>query len=145
MNKYIILIILAVVIIGGGIAYRVYLLPQKSVPVTSGKTREITITAKKDQWRFDPEVIEVDRGDKVILHMVNEDNYDHGVAIDKFGISQRMGPNATTNIEFVATQEGDFPLYCSVPCGEGEVDGKHRGHVDMVGKLHVRSIISGTK
>ena len=103
------------------------------------------MTAKKDAWAFEPEVIEAVRGDTIIMTVVNEDNYDHGIAIDAFGISQRMPAESTIKIEFVVTQEGEFPLYCSVPCGEGIVDGKKRTHFDMVNKLHVRSIINETE
>lgn len=145
MNKYLILIIAGVIIIGGGIFYRVFILPASSVPVSTGKIREITIVAKKDEWRFNPEIIEAMRGDKIIATIINEDNYDHGIAIDAFGVSQRMPANGTIKIEFVVTQEGNFPFYCSVPCGEGKVNGKKRGHFDMVGKIHVRSIVSGTQ
>lgn len=142
MNKYFILIIVAAVIIGGGIGYRKYLLPKKSRPVTSGKVREITIRAVKNEWRFEPEDIEAVRGDKIIATVINDDDYDHGIAIDAFGVSQRMPANGTIKIEFVLTQEGDFPFYCSVPCGEGEVNGEKRTHFDMVGKIHARSILS---
>lgn len=142
MNKYFLLIALALLIIGGGVFYRVFLIPQSSVPVISGKVREITIVSEKDHWNFNPEIIEAERGDKIILTVVNKDDYDHGIALDAFGVSQRMPANSTIKIEFVVTQEGDFPFYCSVPCGEGEVDGKKRGHFDMVGKLHVRSMMS---
>lgn len=145
MNKYFILIGVGILIVAGGIIYRVFLLPQSSVPVTTGKVREIAITARKDHWMFEPEIIEAVRGDKIIATIINEDNYDHGIAIDAFGVSQRMPAKGTIKVEFTVTQEGDFPFYCSVPCGEGVVDGKKRGHFDMVGKLHVRSIISETR
>ena len=69
-------------------------------------------------------------------------NYDYGIALDVLGVSQRMPVNSTIKIEFVAIQEGDFPFYCSVPCGEGIVDGHKRTHFDMVGNLHVRSAMS---
>lgn len=141
MNKYILLVILGLLIIGGGIIYRVFLLPKSSVPVTTGKVREITIIAKKNEWRFVPEDFEVERGDKIIATVINEDDYDHGIAIDAFGVSQRMPAKSTIKVEFVVTQEGDFPFYCSVPCGEGEVDGKHRTHFDMIGKLHVKDVV----
>lgn len=142
MNKYIIIIGLGVLVIMGGIVYRVFLLPPESAPVTSGKIREITIVAKKDEWRFAPEEIEVERGDKIIATIVNEDDYDHGIAIDALGVSQRMPAKSTIKVEFTATQEGDFPFYCSVPCGEGVVDGKKRGHFDMVGKIRVKKLVS---
>lgn len=125
--------------------YRLFLIPESSKPVVSGKVREVTVTAVKNEWRFEPEIIEVERGDKIIMTVVNEDDYDHGIAIDAFGVSQRMPAEGTIKIEFIVTQEGEFPLYCSVPCGEGVVDGKKRTHFDMVGKLHVRSIINETR
>ncbi len=145
MNKYFIIGGVIILILIGGISYRVFFLPQGSVPVTTGKVREITITAKKNQWRFEPEIIDVERGDKIVMTVINEDEYDHGIGIDDFGISQRMPAKSTIKLDFVATQEGDFPFYCSVPCGEGDTTEGHRTHFDMIGKLHVRSIISETQ
>ena len=145
MNKYAILIIIGVLILGFGVFYRTFLLSDEAKPVTTGKIREVTIIAKKDEWRFVPEVIEAERGDKIVITAVNDDDYDHGIAIDAFGQSQRMPARSTIKMEFVVTQEGEFPFYCSVPCGEGEVDGKHRTHFDMIGKIEVRSMVSPTQ
>jgi len=144
MNKYFIIIGIVVLIILGGVGYRAFLLPEGSVPVSTGIVREVTVIAEKNHWNFVPEVIEVDRGDRVIMTVINKDDYDHGIGLDAFGISQRMPANSTIKIEFVATQEGNFPFYCSVPCGEGIVDGVKRTHFDMIGKLDVRSIVSET-
>lgn len=145
MNKYLIIGIIVVLLIGGGIFYRTFLLSEEDKPVTTGVVREILVAAKKDQWRFEPEVIEVDQGDKVVLTLINEDAYDHGIGIDAFGVSQRMPANSTIKVEFVVTQAGEFPFYCSVPCGEGHVDGVKRGHFDMIGKLRVRDAFSEPK
>lgn len=145
MNKYFWIIIIAVILVAGGIGYRKFLLPETSTPITTGEIREITIIAAKDEWRFTPEIIEARQGDKIIATIINEDSYDHGIAIDAFGVSQRMPANGTIKVEFVVTQAGDFPFYCSVPCGEGVANGEKRGHFDMVGKMHVRSIISATE
>lgn len=147
MNKYVILIILGVLIIGGGIVYKVFLTSEENAPVTTGNVREITITAKENEWRFEPEAIEVNRGDKLMFTVVNKDDYDHGIAIDAFGVSQRMPAKSdpktkgVITFEFVATQAGEFPFYCSVPCGEGEVDGVKRTHFDMVGKIKVKDLV----
>lgn len=138
MNKYIILGIVLVLLIAGGMGFR-YMSGSKRTPVDTGVVREFTVTAEKDQWRFEPDVINVNQGDKVILTVVNQDDYDHGFAIDAFGVSQRIPAKGTIVIQFVATQPGDFPFYCSVPCGSGEVNGKPRGHFDQVGTLHVTS------
>lgn len=145
MNKYIIVIgIIVLIVVAGGI-YRAQFLPEQSKPEVTGEVRDVTIVAEKNEWRFTPEIIEAKKGDKIIATVINQDDYDHGIAIDAFGIAQRMPANKTITIEFVVTQEGNFPFYCSVPCGEGEVDGEHRDHFDMIGKLHVRSIISQTQ
>ncbi len=140
MNKYILLGIAAVFLLAGGVVYRVFLIPESSVPVTTGNVKNITIRAVKNEWRFTPEDVDIQRGDKVVMEVINEDDYDHGLAIDAYGISQRMPAHETIRIEFIATQEGDFQFYCSVPCGEGEVGDKHRTHFDMIGTLHVKSL-----
>ncbi|MDP3735211.1 MAG: cupredoxin domain-containing protein [bacterium] len=145
MNKYLIVGIIAVVVIGGGIFYRTTLLSEDKVPLVTGVVHEVAVVAKKNEWRFVPEEIEINHGDHVIMTVINEDDYDHGIAIDSYGVSQRMPANSTRVIEFDATQQGDFPFYCSVPCGEGEVDGVLRTHFDMIGKLHVKSLISETR
>jgi len=145
VNKYFIIAGVLVLILGGGFFYRTVLLPESSIPVSTGIVREITVTAKENTWSFRPEIADVDQGDTIIMTVINEDDYDHGIAIDAFGVSQRMPANGTITIEFVATQEGEFPYYCSVPCGDGIVDGVKRTHFDMIGKMHVRSIISSTE
>jgi len=134
-----------VLLVGGGILYRTFLLAEEDKPVTTGVVREITVIAKKDQWRFEPEEIEIQQGDRIVMTVINEDAYDHGIGIDAFGISQRMPANSTIKVEFVATKAGEFPFYCSVPCGEGHVDGVKRTHFDMIGKLRVQSLISETR
>ena len=138
INKYFIILGLVILIVIGGAIYRKYILPESSLPVQTGKTINVAVVAERDEWRFTPEEIVAERGDKIIMKVVNEDDYDHGIAIDAFGVSQRMPANSTITVEFVVTQEGDFPYYCSVPCGEGEVDGVKRTHFDMIGKIKVR-------
>lgn len=145
MNKYFLVGIIVSLVIAGGIVYRTFFLAEEDKPVTTGVVREITVAAKKDQWRFVPEVIEADQGDKIVMTLINEDSYDHGIGIDAFGISQRIPANSTIQVEFVVTKAGEFPFFCSVPCGEGLIDGVKRTHFDMIGKLHVRSIISETQ
>lgn len=145
MNKYFLVIGAVLLVVVGGAIYRAKFLPEELKPVVTGEVRTITIIAKENEWRFIPEVIEAERGDKIIATVINEDAYDHGIAIDAFGIAQRMPAHETVKIEFVVTQEGEFPFYCSVPCGEGIVRGELRDHFDMIGKLHVRSIISAAE
>jgi len=145
MNKYFIILIIAVLLIGGGVFYKIFGVKESDRPQTTGKVKEVTITAKKNQWRWEPESFEAVQGDKIILTVINEDDYDHGVAIEAFGVSQRIPANGRIVTEFVVTQPGEFPYYCSVPCGEGIVSGKKRGHFDQVGTIRVRSLINQTQ
>src|SRR3989338_591831 len=136
MNKYVVIIIVLVLLLGVGVAYRKFGVKEENRPVTTGIVKEVTITTKKNEWRWVPDIFEAVQGDKIILTIINEDDYDHGIAIEAFGVSQRIPANGTITTEFVVTQAGDFPYYCSVPCGDGEVDGVKRGHFDQVGKIH---------
>ena len=144
MNKYVVIGIIIVLIIAGGSIYRAKFLPEAAKPIVTGVERELSIVVFEDTWKFEPEFIEVDQGDRIIITVTNNDDYDHGFAIDAFGISQRMPANETILVDFVVTKAGDFPYYCSVSCGSGVVDGVNRGHFDQVGRLHVRSIIGET-
>ncbi len=145
MNKYIILIIIFILVIIGGAIYKKYGVAEEDKPIITGQVRNVTITARKNRWTFEPEEFTAVQGDKIIMTVINEDDYDHGLAIDAFGVSQRIPAENTVKIEFVVTKVGTFPYYCSVPCGSGNVDGKKRGHFDQVGLMRVRSLISETK
>ncbi len=142
MNKFAIIGILLLVLIGGGAIYKSTnkaSQQETANAIAQGKVREITVTATKNRWEFKPDIIEVDQGDTVRLSFVNEDSYDHGVQIDAYGVSQRIPANSTAIIpEFVATKAGDYPFICSVSCGSGIVDGKERGHFDQTGILRVK-------
>ena len=137
MNKFVVLILAAALLIGIGIGYKSAFGGNDGVDMSGGVVKRFTVTAVKDEWRFTPADLKVFAGDTVELTVINEDDYDHGIAIDAYGISQRMPANSTINITFTATKPGDFPMYCSVPCGEGHVDGKKRTHFDMISTLHV--------
>ena len=137
MNKYFVLIIIILLIVAGGLFYRFKLLPADQRPVNTGQTKEITIVAKKNEWRFVPGDVTIERGDRVLLTLVNEDDYDHGFGLEDFGISQKMPALTTVKTKFVATQAGSFTFFCSVPCGEGDVNGEHRDHYDMTGVIQV--------
>lgn len=138
MNKYYIILIILAILIGGGIGYKYFAKSADSCPSEGKKIKEISTRVLKNQWKFSPNPIEAERCDKVVLKIFNEDTYDHGFAVDAFGINKRLPPETTTEISFIATQTGTFPFYCSVPCGEGIVNGVKRGHLDQNGKIIVK-------
>ena len=99
---------------------------QKENSQTIGETKEFNMVARN--WEFQPNVIEVNQGDKVILNIESED-ITHGIYIQDYNINKRIEPGETTTVEFVADKEGTFTFGCSVPCG--------MGHRNMVGQLIV--------
>ena len=142
MNKYIVLFIVGAAIIGAGIFYRSFVADEANKGIDTGVIREITVVAKKNEWRFVPEDFEVNQGDTIVMTAINEDDYDHGIGIEAVGVSQKMPANSTVTFTFKVTKAGDYPFYCSVPCGDGEVGGVHRAHEDMIGTIHARSLIT---
>ncbi len=143
MNKYLTLSIALALLIVSGIVYRQFLLPDAQKPVDTGVVKEFTITIEKNSWTFAPETIDVDIGDTVKLKFVNLDDYDHGVGIDAYGVSQRIPARATLDVPaFLASKAGDFQFYCSVSCSAGIAEsGAHKGlersHFDQIGTLCV--------
>lgn len=157
MNKYAIIGIVLVAIVGGGIVYSRISDTDNCTP-GMGKDVSFDVRSKKLEWRFDPESITVEKCDRVTMNVTNEDNFDHGVAIDAFGISQRLPALGQITIQFVASKSGEFPFYCSVSCSTSEnssfdlPDGKVatgpytgivRGHFEHIGKFIVRMLTGG--
>lgn len=142
MNKYFILTIVVLAILGAGIGYRSFIQKKTSKGIDTGKVREFTVIAKRNEWRFVPEDFEANQGDTIKMTAINEDDYDHGIAIEAAGVSRKMPANSTVTFEFKVTKAGDYPFYCSVPCGEGEVNGVRRAHEDMIGTIHARSLVN---
>ena len=137
MNKYVILLIGIILLMGAGVAYKQF--GGKAVERETGVTKEFVVHAQKNQWNWNPDTLTVNQGDHVKITLINEDDYDHGFAIDQFGISQRLPARGTITVDFIANSAGEWPYYCSVACGAGIVNGKPRGHFDQIGKLYVKS------
>ncbi len=137
MNKYVLIAIVAVVLMGAGFGFSKIKKPSENVVESTGQEVHITIRAVKNEWRWDIENIKVNAGDRVYLTLINEDDYDHGIGLEGYGINERMPANGTITIDFVAKRKGKFVFYCSVPCGKGIVNGQERGHFDMLGALEV--------
>ena len=143
MNKYLGLALFSVFLLASGFIYQAYYRPASIERIKStGKAVFINMRVIKNHWKWDPDTIKVKPGDKIVLNIYNEDTYDHGFAIDVFGVNRRLFPQTTTVVEFTPSLVGKFNFYCSVPCGEG--------HYDQIGTLivgdgHVRSGIYPNK
>lgn len=154
MNKYVIIgIVLAVILVGGALfsASR----DSFSCEPGMGNDIDLTVVSKKLEWAFEPEEITLEQCDRVHVTVINEDNFDHGFAIDAFGVSQRLPANETIEVDFVATKAGTFPFYCSVSCSAsdaatfnlpdglvqtGKYTGTVRGHFEHIGQFVVNAI-----
>ncbi|MBS3150239.1 cupredoxin domain-containing protein [Candidatus Woesearchaeota archaeon] len=89
--------------------------------------KEFDIIAR--QWEFEPSVITVNEGDRVILHVESVD-VAHGIAISEFGVNEYLNPGETVDVKFIADKKGEFEFYCNVFCGED--------HSSMAGRLIVK-------
>ncbi|MDO8741740.1 MAG: cupredoxin domain-containing protein, partial [Candidatus Roizmanbacteria bacterium] len=139
MNKFL-LVVVFVLVLGSGLFYYMSnqsIMNQKPVAETitpskyvssesTSSVKEFTMTAK--QWAFDPAIVTVKQGDKVILKIKSIDAA-HGFALPDFNVKVDLVPNKEEIVEFVADKKGEFTFFCSVMCGEG--------HRDMKGKLVV--------
>ncbi len=121
MNKLVVIGIVLLLLVGGGLFYRQVFLVGGGKICGSGDGSDVTwdMKAVEGKWEFEPSILQVKKCDRITLNIYNEDEYDHGFAIDVFGVNKRLTPRVTTTITFTATQTGEHVYYCSVPCGEG--------------------------
>lgn len=82
---------------------------------------------------FTPDIVEVEEGDKVTVHMTNVErarDATHGFALSGYGINLSLEPGEYQKFEFVADRPGVFPWYCSEFCSAL--------HLEMQGYLLVK-------
>ena len=91
---------------------------------SGAEIKEFRITAK--QFSFEPESIEVSKGDKVRLIVTSVD-VAHGISIPEYQINERLDVGKPVTIEFTADKSGSFAEFCSVFCGQGH--GKMKGSI----------------
>lgn len=97
-------------------------------PSPPPQTRTFEIEASR--FKFEPEVLEVDEGVRVVLRVRSLDT-DHGLAIKQFRVKADVPEGGeVVTVEFVADQAGTFKIECSEYCG--------KGHSRMRGRLVVR-------
>ena len=94
------------------------------------KAEEVkTFEVKADDYRFIPDTIAVNQGDKVIIRAIAIDR-DHGLGIKAFNIDKPLPKGEWVTIEFTADKKGEFTSYCTKYCGWK--------HFLMTGKLIVK-------
>jgi cytochrome c oxidase subunit 2 len=95
-------------------------------------TRSFDVVASR--FKFEPEVLEVDEGDRVVLRMRSSDTA-HGLAIKEFKVKKDLPDTGEViTVEFVAAKAGNFKMECSEYCGKGH--SKMRGRLIVRPKVH---------
>ena len=82
---------------------------------------------------FNPERIEINKGDHVVWHITNvERAHDatHGFALPGYNITVSIEPGEAVTVEFDATESGVFAYYCTEFCSAL--------HLEMMGYLMVK-------
>lgn len=76
--------------------------------------RVIMIEASK--FSYQPEIIEVNEGDKIRIRFISTDVH-HGLYIDGYELETNTKPGEEGSITFIANKTGKFAMRCSVTCG----------------------------
>lgn len=98
------------------------------VPMTGATPVERTFHIQASQYAYNPAVLSVNRGDRVIIEFLATDVV-HGLAIDGYNLETTSDPGQTTRLSFTADKQGTFRFRCSVTCGNM--------HPFMIGKIRV--------
>jgi nitrous-oxide reductase len=92
--------------------------------VRNGNKVDVYGIAMRSKFIFDakakrPDVIEVNEGDEVTIHLTNTDfdeDITHGFAINSYDLNIEVQPGQTNTITFTADKAGTFPIYCTNFC-----------------------------
>jgi len=107
-------------------SFAIRVTPQESAaPVP--EPRKIAVTAKK--FEFNPETIELARGERVELTLTSLDRK-HGFKCKELNLEGEVEPEKPLVVSFTADKTGTFEFKCSNFCG--------LGHYRMKGKIVVR-------
>ncbi len=89
--------------------------------------RVITVTAQR--FFYNPNIIEVNRGDRVTVRLSSADVH-HGLYLDGYDLETSARPGMDGSVSFVADKIGRYAFRCSMTCGPF--------HPYMVGYLRVK-------
>lgn len=123
--------------LGALVAAAVALLPTPGEAIDN----EVTVAIEASQYAYEPNVIDVSLGQRVVLELSSSDVV-HGIFLDGYDLDIVTDPGKTARLSFIADQPGTFRFRCSVTCGPL--------HPFMIGQLKVepnpkvRRIVGGS-
>ncbi|MBL9026995.1 MAG: Sec-dependent nitrous-oxide reductase [Myxococcales bacterium] len=97
------------------------------------KDGEVHVWMTAIRSHFTPDIIEVEQGEKVVLHITSVESGEdqtHGFTIDMYNVNVSLEPGKHENITFVADAPGVYPFYCTEFCSAL--------HLEMQGWLLVK-------
>lgn len=109
------------------VAFSLGFVPAVVAPAREGDAERV-VRIEASQYRFSPGVVDVRRGERVIIELVATDVV-HGLYLDGYGLQISADPGQTERLTFVADRSGTFRFRCSITCGAM--------HPFMIGKLRV--------
>jgi cytochrome c oxidase subunit 2 len=80
-------------------------------------------------WSWEPNVIRVRKGSRVILRIENRDA-PHSFVLKGYRLKVPLPQDKTTTVEFIADKAGSFAWRCGRPCGNG--CSKMRGTLEVL-------------
>lgn len=81
---------------------------------TQAQTKEITVMGS--EFKFEPNLITVNKGEKVKIIFENTGNYPHNLVIPELNIETKLIKKGETDIiEFIAPESKTYEFICSVP------------------------------
>jgi nitrous-oxide reductase len=105
---------------------------------------KVTVHGTLIRSHITPEIIEVDEGDEVTIHLTNLEraqDQTHGFTVSKYNVNGSWEPGKTATVKFTADKPGVFPFYCTEFCSalhlemQGYVLVKPKGYKAKVGEL----------
>ncbi len=106
----------------------VILLGLVPLPAAAEDGAERTIHISARSFAFEPQVVHVRRGDRVVIELESLDAT-HGLYLDGYDLSMEAEPGHPAQLAFTADRAGSFRFRCSVACGNL--------HPFMIGQLKV--------
>ncbi len=106
--------------------------------------KQVTVYGTLIRSHITPEIIEVNEGDSVTIHLTNlerAEDQTHGFTISKYNVNGSWEPGKTASVSFVADVPGVFPYYCTEFCSalhlemQGYLLVKPTGYKSKVGEL----------
>lgn len=87
------------------------------IPHGQGDGAEKLITIEVREVKYSPNVITVNKGDRVRLRLISRD-VQHGLYIDGYNLEMNVTRGEEAELSFVAEKTGRFSFRCSVTCGD---------------------------